>query len=604
MKSLFLSTIAVLTYVVNAVKFKAICTPHEYGGTNGLSVNIDGTSYPMTSNNQDILYEFEFDGQPKNYYYEIAGTPTNELSLIGEPRVWDSSRTETLYEVYGRKLTVGDSILKTIPRLYEPLKGYDKYSLLFQEGILPVIHFKLNEADYTEFVGLTTKKKFNYVIEFDLYTPEEKYHYTNATIKLSGQGSQNMDKKPFKVNLSKGDPDKSNTQIFNREEFKLRNLRLDESYIKNKLTSDIAESLGLPITQSVVCRLYINNKSFGLYELSDLYKKKFIKRFFDVKKGDSDIGTLFKGISGSVPAFLYPEEEQHMNDLYEIIVPKAATPETYNTLKDLMNWLNTLPTTATKAEIEQKFDVDMFLKFAALEYLVCQWDGYLENGNNYFLYFEPNNGKAHFFSYDFDSTFGKWCSASRTNSIDDYVTFSDFNEEHANPNFRTNLLYQKLLKNQEIRAEYENLVKDIVTNLFNMEALGPRINYFYEFLKQDMYWDSDCLNASSPFHIPTKDYRGKEKEPITPEKIDEQYSDTDDNVENLKGYIKFKSNQLATLYNIPKFNAESKYGTVGNKIIKKNKKNGGDDDNESGSISNQPALLLITLLSIFACLFM
>ncbi|ORX85512.1 hypothetical protein BCR32DRAFT_241690 [Anaeromyces robustus] len=118
-----------------------------------------------------------------------------------------------------------------------------------------------------------------------------------------------MDKKPYKIDLSEGDADKSNTEIFNRKEFKLRSLRYDESYIKNKLASDIAESLGLPITQASFCRLYINGKSYGLYELTDMYKKKFIRRFFNPDhNGDETIyGSLYKGNSGNFPAYLYKD---------------------------------------------------------------------------------------------------------------------------------------------------------------------------------------------------------------------------------------------------------------------------------------------------------
>jgi len=55
--------------------------------------------------------------------------------------------------------------------------------------------------------------------------------------------------------------------------------------------------MGLPITQSSLCRLYINNKSYGLYELSDMYKKKFVKRFFNPpvnSDNKSVFGTLYK----------------------------------------------------------------------------------------------------------------------------------------------------------------------------------------------------------------------------------------------------------------------------------------------------------------------
>ena len=134
------------------------------------------------------------------------------------------------------------------------------------------------------------------ILIINTYRPYEKYHFTNATLSFSGQGSVNQEKKPYKFDLSGNEEDKANSEIFNRKEFKLRSLRFDESYMKNKLIMDMAESLALPLTQTAACRLYVNNKSFGLYELSDMYKKKFVRRFFNPPKISEEYvyGSLYK----------------------------------------------------------------------------------------------------------------------------------------------------------------------------------------------------------------------------------------------------------------------------------------------------------------------
>jgi len=135
-----------------------------------MSVNIDGKSYPMESKNDDILYTYTYDGEPKNYYYEIAGTEMNELALIdNQPRTFNSE-TASLYEIYGRKYTLGDSILKTIPRLYEALPGYKKFSILFQEAQVPVIHVHMNPETYNDYVSLTSNTEPRYNVSFDFYT--------------------------------------------------------------------------------------------------------------------------------------------------------------------------------------------------------------------------------------------------------------------------------------------------------------------------------------------------------------------------------------------------------------------------------------------------
>jgi len=124
----------------------------------------------MQSLNQDILWEFSYEGTPTEYYYEVTGTAQNELKLFGHPRTWDPQSTTTLYEVFGRRHTIGDDIIKTIPRIYEPLPGYDKYSALFQEGEIPVINVQISAADYSRLISLINTEDVEFKVEFDLYT--------------------------------------------------------------------------------------------------------------------------------------------------------------------------------------------------------------------------------------------------------------------------------------------------------------------------------------------------------------------------------------------------------------------------------------------------
>ncbi|ORY24931.1 hypothetical protein LY90DRAFT_675039 [Neocallimastix californiae] len=518
-----------LAYIINVqatVKFKVLCGAADYGGT-GVTVYIDGVPNPMQSLNQDILWEFSYEGTPTEYYYEVTGTAQNELKLFGHPRTWDPQSTTTLYEVFGRRHTIGDDIIKTIPRIYEPLPGYDKYSALFQEGEIPVINVQISAADYR-------------------------------------QGSKTQEKKPYKIELSENEQEPYNAEVYDRKEFKLRNVRFDESGIKNKIVGDMAESLGLPISQSAPCRLYINNVSYGLYEIADMYKKKFVRRFFNTEQ-DADgyvYGSLYKGVSGEYPAYLYSDfGTSKIQSLYESIVEPSAGGDPHQDIQNMIAWLEALPDNAPKSQIEAQFDIDMFLKYAALEYLICHWDGYLSNGNNFFIYIEPNNGKYHFFSYDFDLTMGKWCE-KKDGTIDDYVKLITGNKGYGKEPKRLPLMYKKIIMNPEINPQFVSLIQEIVGNLFNIEALGPRIDYFYEFLKDDLYWDIFSYNF-----IKTQFFKGADVQPVpTQADVDAQYTDLT-NPENLKAYVKYKSENVASVYNINGFKNEGKYGEVGGKLI-------------------------------------
>jgi len=575
MNTIIFTLLTVLAYFANSVladvTFRVICSPNDYGGT-GVTIYIDGSPFPMTSPNNDIIYEYTFNGVPKNYYYEITGVPAqNELTLFGSPRTWDPNSTVTFYEIFGRPITVRDDIIQTIPRLYPPIEGYDKFSQLFQEGEVPVIHVHMTQIDYNTLISLTANREgLKFTTEVDLITPYEKYHFTNASLSLSGQGSLTREKKPYKIELSGDKTDEANSKIFKRTQFKLRSLRFDTSYIKNKLASEIAESLGLPVTQNIICRLYINNKSYGLYELSDFYKKKFIERFFNPETNGEEYvyGSLYKASSGldkcnqNFPVFLFNEPPEVIQSKFETIVTPTQGYDPYQDVMGLIQWFDKLPLTATKAQIEEHFDLDLFLKYAAIEHLICHWDGHLGNGNNYLVYVEPNNGKYHIFSYDFDMTFGRYCPSLKTNSlgnIDVYVNSVTSDSYDCGPK-KLPLSYTKIINNPEIKPIFTDLIKDILENLFNMEALGPRIKYFHDFLKYDMYWDVFSYKI-----IETKHFNQPEELP-TVQRIENEYSENGE-AEDLVPFIKNWSAALGQAYGVTTFKSDPRHGTVGGKMI-------------------------------------
>jgi len=61
---------------------------------------------------------------------------------------------------------------------------------------------------------------------------------------------------------------------------------------------------------------------------------------------------------------------------------------------------------AFEAQISQLIDVDEFLKAFALDVASGNWDDYMYNKNNYYLYHRQDTGKFEFISYDTDNTFG------------------------------------------------------------------------------------------------------------------------------------------------------------------------------------------------------
>jgi len=102
--------------------------------------------------------------------------------------------------------------------------------------------------------------------------------------------------------------------------------------------------------------------------------------------------------------FLYGDYSNHFKKLYKISsVVREGAHET-DDITEFIQWLDTLTKSTPEQEIEQKFNIDIFLKSIALEYLICQWDGCLHGGNNYYIY-RDITGYSTIFPFDFDITF-------------------------------------------------------------------------------------------------------------------------------------------------------------------------------------------------------
>lgn len=59
-----------------------------------------------------------------------------------------------------------------------------------------------------------------------------------------------------------------------------------------------------------------------------------------------------------------------------------------------------------QALLESTIDMDQFLKFSAISYLLANFDDQRYNNNNYYIYFLPSSSKAIFIPYDWDWSLG------------------------------------------------------------------------------------------------------------------------------------------------------------------------------------------------------
>jgi len=186
----------------------------------------------------------------------------------------------------------------------------------------------------------------------------------------------------------------------------------------------------------------------GLYILSDSYKLPWIESVF----GEKDATNLYKCIN--------TDQDLSMNS-------KDGCVNENENVTDNSEWIKFLKTVdkaKTVSDLEDVVDVDHFLKEIALEYIFDSWD-HIQNGHNYYM-FKPQNGKWLYLTHDFDLDFGQ-----------DYM---DPKESYITGEVGIHIIDVLMTSNT---TRFDNILVDIVSNVFNPNVLYPRIDELKEFIK-------------------------------------------------------------------------------------------------------------------------
>jgi spore coat protein CotH len=211
--------------------------------------------------------------------------------------------------------------------------------------------------------------------------------YKDVAIHLKGAvGSfrQWSDKPALTLNLDKFVRDQSYMGL---DKFHLNNSVQDGSYMNELTSSLLAEALGLPTARTTHAIVELNGRKVGLYVLKEGYNGNFIRRNFP----NGTEGNLYDGgFCQDIDANL---KLDHGEDVK------------WEDLKPIRTACNTRGDANARYEaVSRLVDVDMFVRDAALQILICDWDGYMRNRNNYRVYI-PTGAQAVFIPHGMDQEF-------------------------------------------------------------------------------------------------------------------------------------------------------------------------------------------------------
>jgi len=210
----------------------------------------------------------------------------------------------------------------------------------------------------------------------------------NIGFRLRGNTSRESAKKSFKVSFNTFE---SGRKYHGVEKMNLNGEHNDPSVARSKICWDLCRSFEIPASRSNYMRVYINGDFYGVYINVEHVDEEFVDKRFNNQDGN-----LYK--------CLWPADLNYLGsdpDLYKFTMGSRRTydlktnteVDDYADIAHFIDVLNNTPLDDLPCELEKIFNVQDYLKVMAMDVFTANWDGYIYNKNNFYLYHNPETDK-------------------------------------------------------------------------------------------------------------------------------------------------------------------------------------------------------------------
>lgn len=264
------------------------------------------------------------------------------------------------------------------PWVADPADEVGKY---FKTGPIPRFKLQLTPAEYDKLAKDPRTYAHAALLEGG------KVVFADVGVKLKGSAGsfRPLNEKP---GLSvKVDKFKKEQEFHGLTKFTLNNAAQDDTFSDEFLGCEVFRMAGIPTPLVSHARVMINERDLGLYVLKEGYDHRFLKRHFTDSDGDLYDG----GFCQDIDSGLEMDVGKDPNDAVDLLELQFACEHAD-------------PVQRRKLMLE-RLDVDEFISFMALERMLCHWDGYCMNRNNYRIYM-PKDKHAVFLPHGMDQLLG------------------------------------------------------------------------------------------------------------------------------------------------------------------------------------------------------
>ncbi len=272
-------------------------------------------------------------------------------------------------------------------------------------------------------------------------------------------------KRPMKVDFDrdvKGQSFRGMTQI------NLHNNALDPSHLREALSYWVFREAKVAAPRTAYALVYLTvdgvhaRKLLGLYTLVEEVDEAFLESRFGTAKG-----LLLKPEN----AFDLPHKGGEFKKFEEMYRPKTkGTEATAKRLVEFTRLIHKADDATFEKEIANYLEMDVFLRFIAVNALLANTDSFLTTGHNFYMYVHPQTLKLHFVPWDLNLSLAGF---DWVGSHQELVRLS-----LRKPYVPPNRLLDRVLGIPRYEARLREVTGDVVKEVFNARRLNERLDQF------------------------------------------------------------------------------------------------------------------------------
>ncbi|MCZ8522072.1 MULTISPECIES: CotH kinase family protein [Paenibacillus] len=306
------------------------------------------------------------------------------------------------------------------------------------------VRITIDEADFQDMLANAGEEEYKTAsVNYNGVQLDHVAVRTKGNLSLRSVVNSDSERYSFKLAF---DEYISSQNLYGLTKINLNNNYSDASYMREFLTYELAEQMGLPVPKYSFVNVYVNGELKGFYLAVEQVGEAYLERNFG-----SAYGALYKANGGTGSDLTWMGDMDSYTGL--TLKSESTNDDVLLKLTDALN---------NGGDLEQVLDVDEALSFIALNVLTANMDSYLgQNKHNYYLY--EDEGKFSVLPWDYNMAFG---GLGGTGLLIDEPTQGTLAERP---------LVAKLLEVEEYKEKYHAILSGMIQGYLADETFSTRV---------------------------------------------------------------------------------------------------------------------------------